>query len=151
MRAGNGKGLQPIIRERFSRPQDGFAFADTRQTGGTVAQDRSSASLSRQAVRESFVLASRSPGPCHFPGAAPPCSHVPMFPCSSRITDGQRAGRWTTTRRDGEGSESRPGLGLPGDALHRGTGSISQGTKPHNTLKRKSKLVPAGKRRWERR
>jgi hypothetical protein len=24
MRAGNGKGLQPIIRERFSRPQDGF-------------------------------------------------------------------------------------------------------------------------------
>jgi hypothetical protein len=45
--------------------------------------DRSSASLSRQAVRESFVLASRSPGPCHFPGFAPPCSHVPMFPCAS--------------------------------------------------------------------
>jgi hypothetical protein len=47
--------------------------------------------------------------------------------------DGQRAGRWTTTRRDGGGSESRPGLGLPGDALHRGTGSVSNRTKPHNT------------------
>jgi hypothetical protein len=44
----------------------------------------------------------------------------------------RRAHRWPKgravdhrTRRDREEYESRPGLGLPGDALHRGTGSVS--------------------------
>ena len=52
--------------------------------------------VARQAVRESFVLASRSPGPCHFPGAAPPCSHVPMFPARKRaakVLEKQRKNR----------------------------------------------------------
>jgi hypothetical protein len=84
MRAGNGKGLQPIIRERFSRPHTQDGFGATR-----IHTNRGHSGLGPDKCQSlqtggSGVLRACVPLPWSlpFPWSRPPlfpCSHVPMF------------------------------------------------------------------------
>jgi hypothetical protein len=90
MRAGNGKGLQPS-HPRIIQQTPGWIWydADTHKQGAqwlrteqVPAVDHQSLQTGRSGVLRACRCVPRSPGPNRFPGAAPPRSHVPMFPCS---------------------------------------------------------------------
>jgi hypothetical protein len=108
MRAGNGKGLQPIIRERFSRPQDGFGatrilakqgaqWLRTGQVPVPVSPDRPFGSPS--CLRPAPLVPAVS--------LEPPPPPVPMFPCSHVPGAGRsQAGRANAQKPEGSSWQS---------------------------------------------